>query len=51
MLADATEVVGDEIQRLAAWQSGSDLAKLAQRPIKLRFQMKDADLYSLRFRE
>jgi hypothetical protein len=49
-LADATELIGDSIERVATWKSGSDLTRLAGRPIKLRFVMRDADLYSLRFR-
>jgi hypothetical protein len=36
--------------RVVAWKAGSDVGKLAQQPIRLRFVMKDADLYSLRFR-
>jgi len=49
-LADAVEQIGDEIQRVATWKSGRDLSQLAGRPVRLRFVMKDADLYSLRFR-
>lgn len=50
-LADATELIGDQIERVVSWKSGSDLSKLAGQPLKLRFVMKDADLYALRFRE
>lgn len=50
-LADATEIIGDAIERTVTWKSGSDLANLAGRPIRARFVMKDADLYSLRFRK
>ena len=48
--ADAIELIGDSIERVATWESGTDVSKLAGRPVKLRFAMKDADLYSLRFR-
>ena len=41
---------GDEIERVVHWQSGSDVRKLAGLPVRLRFIMRDADLYSLRFR-
>ena len=34
---------------LAAWKNGSDVSKLAGKPIRLRFVMQDADLYSIRF--
>jgi hypothetical protein len=32
------------------WQSGSDLGTLAGKPVRLRFVLRDADLYSIRFR-
>jgi hypothetical protein len=50
VLADCAEVIGDQIERVVSWKAGSDLSKLAGRPVRLRFVMKDADLYSLRFR-
>ncbi|HOW65096.1 MAG TPA: hypothetical protein P5186_13500 [Candidatus Paceibacterota bacterium] len=50
-LADAVEIVGDEIERVVSWKSGGDLSKLAGRTVRLRFVMKDADLFSIRFRE
>ncbi|MCZ7636369.1 MAG: hypothetical protein M5U12_10245 [Verrucomicrobia bacterium] len=49
-LADAVEQVGDEIERVVSWKDGSDLSALAGRPVRLRFVLKDADLYALRFR-
>ena len=39
-----------EIARDAVWSSGADLGDLAGRPVRLRFAMRDADLFSLRFR-
>jgi hypothetical protein len=50
-LTDALENVGDEIERVIGWNAGSDLSRFAGRPVRLRFVMKDADLYSLRFRD
>jgi len=50
VLADAVEQVGDEIERVVMWKSGRDVSELAGRPVRLRFAMQDADLYSLRFR-
>lgn len=47
---DATELVGNEIARAARWKSGTDLSALAGRPIRLRFELKDASLYALQFR-
>ena len=49
-LEDAPEIIGDEIERAVAWQKGTDVSSLAGQPVRLRFAMKDADLYSLRFR-
>lgn len=48
-LADCDEVFGDEIDRVISWKKASDLSALANRAVRLRFKMKDADLYSLRF--
>ena len=49
-LEDAVEQVGDEIERVVTWKNGRDLSRFAGQPVKLRFVMKDADLFSLRFR-
>jgi hypothetical protein len=43
-------LIGDEIERVVAWKDGADVGKLAGQVIRLRFAMKDADLFSLRFR-
>jgi hypothetical protein len=48
-LADCPEIIGDEIDRVIAWSAGADVGKLAGKPVRLRFSLKDADLYSLRF--
>lgn len=49
-LADAREEIGDEIEHVVHWQKGSDVSGLAGKAVRLRFVMKDADIYSLRFR-
>lgn len=49
-LADAVEQVGDELDRVVTWKGGRDVSRWAGQPVRLRFVMKDADLYSLRFR-
>ncbi|MBI3920440.1 MAG: hypothetical protein HY318_03390 [Armatimonadetes bacterium] len=49
-LDEGTEMYGDEIERAVAWRNGSDLSQLAGKPVRLRCVMKDADLYSMRFR-
>jgi len=50
-LADAAEIVGDHLGRQVRWKAGSDLSPLAGRQVRLRFAMKDADLFSLRFHD
>ena len=48
-LEDTEELIGNEIERAVRWKGGSDVGKLSDKPIRLRFVMKDADLFSLRF--
>lgn len=50
-LDDCPVIYGDEIERVVKWKSGSDVSSLAGKPIRLRFKMTDADLYSMRFRK
>ncbi len=49
-LDESPEIYGDEIERVVAWSNGPDVSTLAGRPVRLRFLMRDADLYSIRFR-
>ena len=49
-LDECPEIIGDELERIVHWEGGGDVSKLAGTPIRLRFVMKDADLFSLRFR-
>jgi hypothetical protein len=48
-LADCDELFGDTLQRTVTWKGRSDLSTLAGTPVRLRFVLQDADLYSLRF--
>ena len=50
-LADCQEIFGDAIDRTVSWANGSGVGKLAGKPVRLRFVMKDADLYSIQFRD
>jgi hypothetical protein len=50
-MEDATELYGDEIAEVYKWKSGSDVSGLSGKPVRLRFLLKDADLYSYRFAE
>jgi hypothetical protein len=49
-LADCPELYGDQIEQAVAWVGGSDVSHLAGQPVRLRFALKDADIFSLRFR-
>ncbi|HNY39466.1 MAG TPA: hypothetical protein PKJ41_03695 [Bryobacteraceae bacterium] len=48
-LDDSIELIGDEIARVHTWKGADSLASLAGRAVRLRFLIKDADLYSFRF--
>ena len=50
-LAECHEVYGDDLERAVAWKGNGDLGALAGKPVRLRFEIKDADLFSYRFRE
>ena len=48
-LDQSHEIFGDELEREVRWISGSQVGLLQGRPVRLRFRMKDADLFSFRF--
>jgi len=50
-LADCPELVGDIIDHPVSWTAGPEVSRLAGRPIRLRFVLRDADLYALQFVE
>jgi len=50
-LKDCVEFYGDTIAHTVSWRAGSDLAALVGKPVRLRFVMRDCDLYSLQFRK
>ena len=56
-LEESPLIWGDEIEHTVRWErkygqpaSSQPLKRIAGKPVRLRFVMKDADLYSLRFR-
>lgn len=49
-IEDAPELVGNHIEKEVTWTQGPDVAHLAGRAVRLRFVMRDADLFALRFR-
>jgi hypothetical protein len=43
---DAEEIAGDMIDRVVTWKGGKTLADLGGKPVRLKFILRDADLYS-----
>jgi len=43
-------IYGDEIEHVVSWKSGSDVSALGGKPIRIRFELMDADLYAMQFR-
>lgn len=50
-LADAEEIWGDELERVVTWKGGENVAALAGQPVRLRFVLKDADVFAFCFGE
>ena len=48
-LEDCREIIGNEIERSVIWENGKTLAELQGETVRLRFVMKDASLFALRF--
>ena len=49
-LAESDVLIGDSLEMVASWQGKTDLSPLVERPIRFRFVMKDANLFSLKIR-
>jgi hypothetical protein len=48
-LSKCDAIFGDQISRTVTWGGNADVSRISGKPIKLRFVLKDADLYSFRF--
>jgi len=48
-LAECQLQYGDQLDRVVSWKSGPDVSELAGKPIRLRVELKDADLYAMQF--
>ncbi|HBJ84967.1 MAG TPA: hypothetical protein DDZ88_14075 [Verrucomicrobiales bacterium] len=48
-LNDSEEHFGDSLERTVVWKTGSDVSSLAGKAVKLRFVLKDADVYAIKF--
>ena len=49
-MQESQTVIGNEIMRTVSWNGKENVEALASKPVRLRMYMKDADLYSLRFK-
>ncbi len=43
------ELLGDDLERVVRWSGGPDLSRLEGVPIRLRFVLRDADVYAFQF--
>ena len=49
-LEKCAPVFGDSLERVVSWQGGNDISDISGKAVRLRFFLKDADLYSFRFK-
>jgi hypothetical protein len=50
-LEDSEVVFGDDLERVVPWKDGRNVTALAGKPVRILFELRDADLYSFRFVE
>ena len=50
-LEDSEVTFGDDLDRIVPWKDDKDLSELAGKPVRVRFELRDADLYSFQFAE
>ena len=48
-MGDCKKIIGNELVREVTWAGDRNVASLIGTPVRLRFRIADADLYSLRF--
>ena len=48
-LTDSDEHFGDNLDRTVTWNAKSDTSALAGKPVRLRFRLRDAEIYSFQF--
>ncbi|MDE2927824.1 MAG: hypothetical protein OXT71_15625 [Acidobacteriota bacterium] len=48
-LEDCPPTFGDKLEREVRWKQGPDVGGLAGQTVRLRFVLKDADLFAFRF--
>ena len=47
-LQDADLIFGDRLDMPLAWKGKTDLCSIAGRPVRVRFLLRDADIYAFR---
>jgi hypothetical protein len=50
-LDDCPAIIGDRLEGTVRWKGKEDVRRLSGKPIRLRFVLRDADVYSFRFAE
>lgn len=48
-IEDCSPLFGDTVERTVTWKGGANVSALAGKPVRLRFVLKDADVYALQF--
>jgi hypothetical protein len=49
-LSESPDLFGDDLERVVEWEGERSVGELIGDPVRLRFVMSDADIYSFRFR-
>lgn len=50
-LADCEPLFGDSVERGVRWKGGADVSSLAGKPVRLRIELRDADLFAFQFHD
>lgn len=48
-LEDADTIIGNEVAKVVTWRGSGDVSGLQSQPVRLRFVLEDADLFSFKF--
>ena len=48
--SDCEPLTGDSVNQIVRWKQGNDLSALKGKAVRVRFSLKNADLYSMRFK-
>jgi hypothetical protein len=48
-LSESEPIIGDDLARAAVWRGGGPPSSLAGKTVRLVFELKEADLYSMKF--